>query len=111
MYVSPFGVEHSDISKARKEASTGRLATGGVFRGFHGIAAGKKGKKLRSAGREIGGGLIGSAPGIALLGAGVAAKKPGLIGAGQLAGAAGGIAGGAEATKRTHNKGYYKREK
>lgn len=60
---SAFGIDHGEFSKAEKEkASAGRLATGGLFPGFHAAAAGKKGNyhKLKAAGWEVGGSAVGT---------------------------------------------------
>lgn len=68
------------------KVSGGRLATGGLFPGYHGAIAGKKGHKLKAVGHEVLGGMAG----------GVVAGPPGTV------------AGAAIGTKMAHDKGYYK---
>ena len=46
---SAFGVDHGEISKAEKKATTGRYAAAYFAPGLHGAVAGKKGRKLRAA--------------------------------------------------------------
>lgn len=77
----PFEVAKQDSSSP----STGRLVAGGVFPGFHGAVAGKKGKKLEAAGHEV---------------------VPSLVG-GAVLGPPGSIAGGMIGTSMAHKKGYY----
>jgi len=112
-----FGVELGEVSKAakkQKKASTGRLVTGALFPGYHGIAAGRKGHRLRAAGNELGGGiagsLVGGAAGSAL---GMAATRNPMGGAvGAHFGAAGGsYVGGHLGTQRAQRMGHYKNEK
>lgn len=89
MSESAFGVEHGEFSKADqhgKDATIGRLVTGGVLPGAHAATAGRKGKKLRAAGYELGGAVAGS----------LVVAPP---------------VGAAIGTHMAHNKGYYKRQK
>lgn len=113
--IDGFGVERLDIvSKAeQKEASTGRLITGTVFGPYHGLAAGKKGRKLRAAGNELGGSLVGGAAGSAAGSLpGLIARKPGLAIHGSVAGSTvGGYAGKWQGTKRAQRMGHYKPER
>jgi hypothetical protein len=106
-YVSPFGVEHVDISKAAntKKASPGRLATAGLFSPVHGVVAGKKGKKLRAGGNEFGGTLLGGIAGGTVA---VIARKPGAF---HPLSAAGGTGGAVMGAMRAQKKGYFKPEK
>jgi hypothetical protein len=78
--------------KTRDKASAGRLATGGLFPGFHGLVAGKQGPgdhKIKAAGYELGGAVLGGA------------LVPGV----------GTIPGGVVGTHLAHNAGHYKRQK
>jgi hypothetical protein len=105
MTMSAFGVDDSRISKAdEKKATGGRIATGAIVSGWHGAAAGKKGKKLRAMGNEVGGSALGSAAG-STLGAVVSRGKS----TGALAGSMiGSYAGGAGGTVRAQRMGHYK---
>ena len=78
--------------KTRDKASAGRLATGGLFPGIHGLVAGKEGKgdhKIKAAGYELGGAVLG----------------------GTLVPGVGTIPGGVVGTHLAHNAGHYKRQK
>lgn len=82
------------IAKARKreKARAGRLVTGGVFPGIHGLVAGKEGPgdhKIKAAGYELGGAVLG----------------------GTLVPGVGTIPGGAVGTHLAHEAGHYKRQK
>lgn len=110
MAMSAFGVEDDRISKADKhhgtlQASPGRLATGALLGPYHGLVAGRKGRKLRAAGNELGGSMIGSVAGGALAGAlsrGKASSAGALIG---------NYGGGAAGTERAQRMGHYKPER
>jgi hypothetical protein len=97
-YIDAFGVARDDlVAKAdKKNATSGRLATGALFPGVHGAVAGKPGKKLKAAGTELGIGLAGGMLGHAI--------HPAAATAGNLVGAAAG-------TNIAHNQGYLKPQK
>ncbi len=110
MSESAFGIEHGvEISKAERKqpkASAGRLAAGTAFGPYHGVVAGKKGKKLRAAGNQFGGTLAGGVDG-SVAGSIVGRGNPTVTG---LAANAGALTGAYKGTKAAQRKGYFKKE-
>lgn len=108
--IDAFGIERPDlISKQEKKASSGRLVLGGMFPGFHGVVAGKKGRKLRAAGNEAVGGMAGGVAGATIGGiAGAATRNPRIAtGASNIGTIAGSIAG----TQRAQSRGHYTKQR
>jgi hypothetical protein len=100
------------VGKAdRERASTGRLALGTAFPGYHGAVAGRKGRKLRAAGNEYGGAAAGAAPGYGVMAAGLKRGSGRTVAAGYGATLAGSVAGANAGTRRAQRKGHYKVEK
>lgn len=93
------------VAKNENKASTGRLVAGATLGPYHGLVAGKKGRKLRAAGNEFGGAVAGNAAG-ALVGGALSRGK--LTAAGSVAGTYGGAAAG---TARAQRMGHFKPQK
>jgi hypothetical protein len=109
--MSAFGVEDTRISKADSDrppkASAGRIASGALASPYHGLVAGKPGKKLRAAGNELGGGVLGGVGG-RIAGTVLTRGKP--VGA-AIGSRVGVLGGGAAGVVRAQGRGYYKPEK
>jgi hypothetical protein len=98
----------SEIVAKQEKASGGRLAAGGVFPGYHGAFAGKKGHKLRAVGNEVAGNIVGGTAGG--LAASIATRGKSM-GAARIGTSAGGVAGGVVGTARAQRKGHFKVQK
>lgn len=106
-----FEDEPQFVGKAdRERASTGRLALGTAFPGYHGAVAGRKGRKLRAAGNEVGGAYAGAAPGYGIMAAGLKRGSGRTVAAGYGATIAGSAAGANAGTRRAQRKGHFKSE-
>lgn len=119
--LSFWGVDHGDeVSKSaglpdkynrNGSPSAGRRVSGTVFSGYHGLGAGKKGKKIRAAGNEFGGTVAGSLAGGAAAGLATAGrvKNPkALYGLTFGASTGGAVAGSQLGVNRNQRRGYYK---